>query len=37
MALHKLNRGDEATALLEAYLPAYPEPPEDLRALLEEV
>ncbi len=36
MALHKLNRGDETRALLEAYLQAYPEPPEDLRALLEE-
>lgn len=35
MALHKLNRTDEARVLLEAYLPAYPEPPEDLQALLE--
>ena len=35
MALHKLNRGDEARALLESFVPVYPDAPEDLLAMLE--
>lgn len=35
IALHQLNRGAEATALLKAFLDAYPGAPDDLREQLE--
>ncbi len=35
LALHKLNRGDEARTLLESFVPVYPDAPEDLLAMLE--
>ncbi len=34
IALHKLNRGAEATSLLRAFLEAYPDAPDDLCAQL---
>lgn len=37
LALHKLNRDDEAKLLLATYLPTYPGAPEDLKVFLKDI